>query len=843
MRDRTLTKNSNDSKSVTSTPRTTKSKNFNTKSLKSSKMTAEFISNRDRQFKLFYISKVRERYLQIYWLSMTCIGLYILLISLFESSEIRITQFLHENLKKNETKSNLTTNVFYRDDSYAPKISRIVISAINLIFCVLMTIKSAYDIKSAFITKSGNRGNIIFNDYNRIFNRGHHFSSYQDLSRNQSASILRHQMSEGVPIQIQNQGINSNFSKCQDYAMRSKTEFKKLPVLVKWMIKSQVFFNRYIKYIPYFYSFGLNLVFILSNNLPNSFDTVIFVWSTFAFYNTVDYVAWCHIISGILYILRIILDSIDYKNLQQSYFSEFSKQLLVEDILIPFVTIYVATIAKRIQDKHLSHYYDVISQEILENHKVQNTCNAYTKVLFNLIPDFVAKQYQLCPRQIRCRDEKQQFQKIHLSRFKDVSILYADIAGFTKMSANNTADYVVRTLHQLFMEFDKSAAENDCYRIKLLGDCYYCVSGIKKKESKSGHAHNCVKMAFSMIDTVNLVAKLVGLEGTLNMRIGVHTGTVHCGVIGVHRWQFDVWSNDVTIASIMESSGQPGRVQVTEVTAAALANRWRMTEREYDGPKGRYENIVKPNPNMQLEDLKTFWIEEELNDSSSDLLSAHNSSSKKMALPFHLANYGMTKPSKHMQLLGNSSQNRTDKFKISNNKDIRGGGVDPKTLTDNDLMQRTMLNNLTLENDIFINECKIPWDRSSIRLDYSFEFKKSSQEAQFSHVMTDMETFYNWNILKIFILLMITILVANWSFTIFSESKQPYQYFYHFLLLVCVFSILLVMICILDSTLLKKKEKLEDDDEGGVFDNDNDGLSDEKSEIASTITRTIFGFY
>ena len=109
-----------------------------------------------------------------------------------------------------------------------------------------------------------------------------------------------------------------------------------------------------------------------------------------------------------------------------------------------------------------------------------------------------------------------------------------------------------------------------------------------------------------------------------------------------------------------------------------------------------------------------------------------------------------------------------------------------------------MLNNLTLENDIFINECKIPWDRSSIRLDYSFEFKKSSQEAQFSHVMTDMETFYNWNILKIFILLMITILVANWSFTIFSESKQPYQYFYHFLLLVSIFSILLVMICILD---------------------------------------------
>lgn len=361
---------------------------------------------------------------------------------------------------------------------------------------------------------------------------------------------------------------------------------------------------------------------------------------------------------------------------------DFYRFILVDNILIPIAITYMSYCDRIHRDKHVSLYYEVISKGILEYHKIETTCNAYTQVLFNIFPDFVAKQNLIsCPRQIRVRDESgNNFQRIHLSRFTDVSILYADIAGFTQMSAQNTAEQVVKTLHQLFLQFDKLASENDCYRIKLLGDCYYCVSGINsgKQKNKGSHANNCTKMAFDMIENLILVAELNGLSECLNMRIGIHTGTVHCGVIGVHRWQFDVWSNDVTIASIMESSGKPGQVQVSQVTAKHLLDKWELQEREYDGPNGRYENIVKLHPNIKnLSDMKTYWVVKEK--------PSHIRESKMEASTTTL---GRKSNSKQQQLLGKGDKSKKIKSFIQ------------KELDHMNQMQTSMLNNLTIGKDV-----------------------------------------------------------------------------------------------------------------------------------------------
>lgn len=162
------------------------------------------------------------------------------------------------------------------------------------------------------------------------------------------------------------------------------------------------------------------------------------------------------------------------------------------------------------------------------------------------------------------------FRPFNMKRMEPVSILFADIVGFTKMSANKSAPALVGLLNDLFGRFDRLCELTCCEKISTLGDCYYCVAGCP--EPRPDHAYCCVEMGLGMIQAIEQFRQET--RETVSMRVGVHTGTVLCGILGIKRFKFDVWSNDVNLANLMEQLGVAGKVHLSEATAQFLGDHY-----------------------------------------------------------------------------------------------------------------------------------------------------------------------------------------------------------------------------------------------------------------------------
>ncbi|XP_028978155.2 adenylate cyclase type 9 isoform X2 [Esox lucius] len=189
------------------------------------------------------------------------------------------------------------------------------------------------------------------------------------------------------------------------------------------------------------------------------------------------------------------------------------------------------------------------------------------------------------------------FRPFNMTRMEPVSILFADIVGFTKMSANKSAHALVGLLNDLFGRFDRLCELTRCEKISTLGDCYYCVAGCP--EPRPDHAYCCVEMGLGMIVAIEQFCQET--RETVDMRVGVHTGTVLCGILGIERFKFDVWSNDVNLANLMEQLGVAGKVHLSEHTAGFLDER-------YEREDGRVSERATQGLMEKLKGMKTYLI-------------------------------------------------------------------------------------------------------------------------------------------------------------------------------------------------------------------------------------------
>ena len=169
-------------------------------------------------------------------------------------------------------------------------------------------------------------------------------------------------------------------------------------------------------------------------------------------------------------------------------------------------------------------------------------------------------------------------------QFTEVSILFADLVGFTEAASRMTPARLVDRLNRIFTGFDQLAMRLGVEKIKTIGDAYMAVGGLP--EPRPDHAEAIAHLAIGMLEVVAGENHLHG-AAPFEMRVGIHTGPVVAGVIGRHKFIYDVWGDTVNIASRMETTGSPGRIHISDATQRNLEGRFRFEPRGIVELKGR----------------------------------------------------------------------------------------------------------------------------------------------------------------------------------------------------------------------------------------------------------------
>lgn len=192
------------------------------------------------------------------------------------------------------------------------------------------------------------------------------------------------------------------------------------------------------------------------------------------------------------------------------------------------------------------------------------------RLLLNILPEPIAQ---------RLRDGE----PLIADRFDDVTLLFADIVEFTRLSSAMSAPELVRVLNEVFTVFDGLVERYNLEKVKTIGDAYMVVGGLT--EQSADHTARSAAMALELADAVGRIEAAVRLG--IRFRIGMNCGPVVAGVIGTKKFIYDVWGDTVNLASRMESLGVPGRVQVTHAVMERLNGAFAFESRGLIDVKGK----------------------------------------------------------------------------------------------------------------------------------------------------------------------------------------------------------------------------------------------------------------
>ncbi|MFC6583714.1 adenylate/guanylate cyclase domain-containing protein [Sulfitobacter aestuariivivens] len=191
-------------------------------------------------------------------------------------------------------------------------------------------------------------------------------------------------------------------------------------------------------------------------------------------------------------------------------------------------------------------------------------------LLKNILPDPIA---------LRLKDGETVIADEH----KEVSVVFADIVDFTSASARLSPRELVETLNTVFSEFDALALAHGAEKIKTIGDAYMVVIGVP--QAHETHAEAAVALAVAMHRTATALDHRVHFP--VRLRIGINSGPVVAGVIGTHKFAYDLWGDAVNVASRMESHGDANKVMVSDSTRALLGGHYALRDEGLRDLKGK----------------------------------------------------------------------------------------------------------------------------------------------------------------------------------------------------------------------------------------------------------------